>query len=288
MGADCAYKRHGGFTLIELSIVLVVIGLIVGGVLVGQSLINAAAVRAQITQIEKYNTAVNTFREKYGGIPGDLTVNLANQFGFIVPTSGAGNRGCRDGNGLLDGGAGNETLAALMGENALFWMDLSQAGFVDITPLTGGSTWDSYTTVASGVCSFSTWATNPGTYIPPGKIGYGTYLHVYEVSGYNWFQLAKIAGFNSSGSIVQGSPTIPVIQAYSLDQKVDDGIPNTGRVQAVYINGSQSSTTLAPNAAIDNATTCYNTATMIAAYSITYNGGNGANCALSFRFQAGD
>ena len=51
-----------------MSIVLVIIGLIVGGILVGQSLIAAAAVRAQISQIEKYNTAVNTFRDKYGGL----------------------------------------------------------------------------------------------------------------------------------------------------------------------------------------------------------------------------
>jgi prepilin-type N-terminal cleavage/methylation domain-containing protein len=35
------------FTLIEMSIVLVIIGLIVGGVLVGQNLIEAAAQRAQ-------------------------------------------------------------------------------------------------------------------------------------------------------------------------------------------------------------------------------------------------
>jgi prepilin-type N-terminal cleavage/methylation domain-containing protein len=57
--------RAAGFTLIEMSIVLVVIGLIVGAIMVGQNLIAAAAIRAQITQIEKYNSAVNTFRGKY-------------------------------------------------------------------------------------------------------------------------------------------------------------------------------------------------------------------------------
>jgi prepilin-type N-terminal cleavage/methylation domain-containing protein len=41
--------RRNGFTLIELSIVLVIVGLIVGGVLVGQDLIRSAAVRAQIS-----------------------------------------------------------------------------------------------------------------------------------------------------------------------------------------------------------------------------------------------
>src|SRR5450432_727787 len=62
---------ESGFTLIELSIVLVIIGLIIGGVLVGQDLIKAAEIRGQITQIEKYNTAVNTFRGKYNCLPGD-------------------------------------------------------------------------------------------------------------------------------------------------------------------------------------------------------------------------
>jgi prepilin-type N-terminal cleavage/methylation domain-containing protein len=47
------HRRNQGFTLIELSIVLVVVGLIVGGVLVGQNLIKAAQTRAQLAQIEK-------------------------------------------------------------------------------------------------------------------------------------------------------------------------------------------------------------------------------------------
>ncbi len=49
-------NQQSGFTLIELSIVLVLIGLIVGGVLVGQDLIRAAKLRAQIGQIEKFNS----------------------------------------------------------------------------------------------------------------------------------------------------------------------------------------------------------------------------------------
>src|SRR5580692_12405602 len=75
-------RRETAFTLIEMSIVLVIIGLIVGGVLVGQDLIRAAGVRAQISQIEKYNTAVNTFYGKYGYLPGDIPAEPAAQFGF--------------------------------------------------------------------------------------------------------------------------------------------------------------------------------------------------------------
>jgi prepilin-type N-terminal cleavage/methylation domain-containing protein len=80
--------QNQGFTLIELSIVLVIIGLIVGGVLVGQNLIAAAAVRAQISQIEKYQTAANAFRGKYGYLPGDIPNPYATQFGFQSRGSG--------------------------------------------------------------------------------------------------------------------------------------------------------------------------------------------------------
>src|SRR4051812_10469894 len=92
-------KALSGFTLIEMSIVLVIIGLTVGSVLVGKDLLAAAAVRAQITQIEKYQTSVNVFRIKYNAIPGDMTADQASQNGFL---SRPGTVGKGDGNGLLD------------------------------------------------------------------------------------------------------------------------------------------------------------------------------------------
>src|ERR1700743_3469732 len=94
-----------GFPLIELSIVLVIIGLIVGGILVGQDMIKAAEVRAQISQIEKYNQAVNTFKAKFQAIPGDMGVSTATQFGFTPGTGCTGGLANRDSNGLLDGGS---------------------------------------------------------------------------------------------------------------------------------------------------------------------------------------
>src|ERR1019366_10408042 len=97
------------FTLIEIAIVLVIIGLIIGGVLVGQDLIRAAGVRATISQIEKYNTAVNTFIGKYNAMPGDLNGQTATAFGF---TARGTNTGQGDGNGALQtwNGAGTSGL----------------------------------------------------------------------------------------------------------------------------------------------------------------------------------
>src|SRR5271155_2823005 len=103
--APAAIGQHG-FTLIELSIVLVIIGLIVGGVLVGQDLIRAAEVRATIAQIEKYNTAVNTFRGKYNALPGDMNAATATAFNFTARGAFAGEG---DGNGVIEGISANAT-----------------------------------------------------------------------------------------------------------------------------------------------------------------------------------
>jgi hypothetical protein len=107
--------------------VLVIIGLVVGGVLVGQNLISAAQIRAQITQIEKYNSAVNTFKGKFNALPGDMRPEIATQYGFSVGTNcGSGAQGLRDGNGLLET-AGTFTLGQTYGETGLFWQDITSS-----------------------------------------------------------------------------------------------------------------------------------------------------------------
>jgi prepilin-type N-terminal cleavage/methylation domain-containing protein len=81
---DTTYNTTGGFTLVELSIVLVIIGLIVGGILVGRDLIRASEVRSSVSQLEKLDTAVNAFRLKYEALPGDISAEQAAAFGMAV------------------------------------------------------------------------------------------------------------------------------------------------------------------------------------------------------------
>jgi prepilin-type N-terminal cleavage/methylation domain-containing protein len=89
--------RKSGFTLIELSIVLVIIGLIVGGILTGRDLIEAAKGRQAVRFLNDFDMSVNTFRAKFNCLPGDCTQAVA--FGL----GAAGGAGCNgNGNGAID------------------------------------------------------------------------------------------------------------------------------------------------------------------------------------------
>jgi prepilin-type N-terminal cleavage/methylation domain-containing protein len=277
-------RQNLGFTLVELSIVLVIIGLIIGGVLVGRDLISAATVRAQISQIEKYNTAVNTFRGKYGELPGDMSVPTATQMGFVVGSGCTGEQGGRDGNGLIDGYAAPFIHSQGEGETALFWQDLSAANLIN----------DSFATSSGcGGCPV-VLPTSMGIFFPTAKIGNGNYVYVYENNGQNYFGIMGAGnGIETCGSPQWSTFAIPVLDAYSIDAKIDDGFPETGNVQAKTVDQTTvgwAYTTWGPDPleCFDSNPTYFpNTS----AYSINTAFGNNsnnsdiANCALSFQFQ---
>lgn len=62
--------------------------LVGGGVLVGQDLIEETEIRAQVSQVTKYNAAVHTFQNKYNVIPRDSKYSDASAFGFYYITFG--------------------------------------------------------------------------------------------------------------------------------------------------------------------------------------------------------
>ena len=298
-----------------MSIVLIVIGLIVGGILVGQDLINAAAVRAQIAQIEKYNSAVHTFQTKYGGyLPGDIPDPAASNFGFQPRGQYAGEG---DGNGLLEGihnDATNENSSMFQtaGEVVMFWRDLGDANLIDAK----------FTTASSTVLNY--YLNSPSLFLPSAKIGRGNYLNVWS-GGYamnvnvkgdqqNYFGLSavtQLAGEPSGWALYSTEPGLTVKEAYSIDLKIDDGLPQSGKVMALYINynvetlnpawaagfgaegayqtiGTSGYITHGPTTSQTPyaSTNCYDNgaATGAQQYSIAQNA-NLLNCALSFKFQ---
>src|SRR5690348_3505636 len=96
-----ALSRRAGFTILEMSLVLILIGLIVGGVVAGQEMVKSAKLRSQVSQLEQYGAAVNTFRTKYNAWPGDLG-SAINFFPALTPAVCNGGTGQANGNDTIE------------------------------------------------------------------------------------------------------------------------------------------------------------------------------------------
>ncbi|MBF0152819.1 MAG: type II secretion system protein [Magnetococcales bacterium] len=64
-------KRQGGFSLIEIAIVLVIIGLLIGGVLKGQTLVKNSKIKRIATDTTSVQGAINSYMDSYWALPGD-------------------------------------------------------------------------------------------------------------------------------------------------------------------------------------------------------------------------
>ena len=224
-----------GFSLVELSIVLVILGLLTGGILAGQSLIRAAELRAVTTEYQRYATAIQSFRDKYMAIPGDMS--NATRFwsrqagtGDCVTGSAAavGTPGTCDGNG-----SGTLTLAAASqsAEPFQFWRQLALAGLIE-------GSFSGY--AGSGGANHSVAGTN----VPPSRISNGAW---WTFSSPNYPGDSESYAFDYGNYILIGTsiantmPLNPLFrpeEAWNIDTKMDDGKPAQGRVIARFWNNT--------------------------------------------------
>lgn len=221
MGPISSRKNNNlqhGFTLVELSIVIVIIGLIVSGVVAGQSLIRQGRLIGQVTELQKYDTAFNAFKVQYNAIPGDFE-NAGN---YWAGTPGG------NGNRYLDNNG--DTFTADM-EGFLLFEHLSRAqlieGTYDATPGTFGVTIpklkiDSKKGMSAGN------ATNPSAAAT-------VQLSNAQGSERHWASLYLEVG---RPTVALGTTMNEVVGVASprsfqlIDQKIDDGVARTGRIRA--------------------------------------------------------
>ena len=130
-------------------------------------------------------------------------------------------------------------------------------------------------------------STQLATCFPAAKLGRANYFYVYESAGYNFYGLVGMLDTSVASGVLSGTPAMSVLQAYTIDKKVDDGFPTTGTTQVNYLNaGAITQSNGVAGASGYTATTCYDSTALTYATSSTVNGnGTAGLCALSFRFQ---
>lgn len=214
-----------GFTLVELSIVLLIIGLMTSAVLVGKDLIKSAEYKATISEYNTYKTAANIFKDQYFYYPGDMR----NAFDFwgadCAPTAAFCNG---NGNGIIklnEGGAPNQ-------ENYMFWKHLSLAEILP-KPYAGPPTIPAPVPV------------EVGKHLPASSMGRGSGYYIFSpwtLYGKNVYNSMGISACGNCLSVL-GKPILTPKEAWTLDKKIDDGLPSSGMVWGRDENPSSSGCT---------------------------------------------
>ncbi|PZP84250.1 MAG: hypothetical protein DI582_09285 [Azospirillum brasilense] len=219
------------FSLVELSIVLVILGLLTGGILGGQSLIRAAELRSVATDYSRYATAKNTFRDKYFSMPGDFQDatrfwGRSSASAWCVTNSSAAVNaatGVCDGNG--DGRLANAAAASQSGELFQFWRQLANAGLIE-------GTYDGLAGAGGAVDH------DYGTNSPRAKIsstGWGASYDnnaggatsgVFRLDYTNSFVVGRDDTAWADGQSMKPE------EVWNIDTKMDDGRPHLGKVHA--------------------------------------------------------
>lgn len=199
--------KRNGFSLVELSISLVIIGLLTAGAVGIGALVEQARLRSITTGIEKMKTALNTFTATNGALPGDMAAAHA-IWGNKCATIAAECNG--DGNGQI------ETTASLQdNEGHRAFQHLTLAG--------------AYEGSFSGISTVATNQSDIGINVPAVYDGsVGLYIHHGTFNGLYSSPLhyLGIGGFRAT--TINTSAWIDSQSAQLLDVKIDDGISDTG------------------------------------------------------------
>lgn len=248
-------SKKSAFSLIELSIVLIIIGLLIAGVTGGASLIKSSELRSIMGEARGYSVAVNAFFTQYNALPGDYNIAI-----------GASTAGDADGTIEYYGTAGT------LSESSNAWLVLKNIGAIDTVT----------TTIATGQVAATT-APIFGTNAPSSKAKQSGWAFDYRViseggtpaaANQNVVVLTGAIGTGvvaGTSTLVQGTnvatAALPGADALSIDSKIDDGYAQTGKVRGLNIG---SATSGCYNSASTSATSPYTTTSTAKACALTY------------------
>ena len=186
-------RSQSGLTLIELSIVLVIVGLLLGGVFMAHEMVNGARVKSLAGDFIAVPTYVYAYQDTYRALPGDDRAAPARLPGASVADAAL------LGNGRIDA-PWNSTNP--LDEARVFWQHLRLAG------------------LATGPAALDDPEFTPRNSLG-GQLGF---------SSVSPTQL-QIAGM--SGDYQVCSAGMPARFVRAVDRTLDDGEPATGMVRAV-------------------------------------------------------
>ena len=204
--------KQGGFTLVEIAIVLVIIGLLLGGILKGQELINNAKVRSVADRQNSLKAAWFGFIDRYNFIPGDSKRAKQLVPGALARTSGT-----------LESEAGDGFIA--VGESVLAMQELTGAGFLRCPQCTSALDLERPTAENSLINQYS------GVM----SIWHDSNFYSERLRGGG----SRDTTATANGRLqIHSGPRIPSNILGEVDRKIDDGIANSGDMVYNYYDPS--------------------------------------------------
>jgi prepilin-type N-terminal cleavage/methylation domain-containing protein len=215
--SDVRRAFQSGYTLVEISIVLVVIGLLVGGILAGHSLIRQSALQSVVSEASQYKSAIIRFKDKYHDYPGDMSD--AQDYWGASTNNGNGNH-------IIEAASA----ASTSGEAFEFWNQLSLSGEI-AGHFTGKSG-------PAAVMDTVPKVNAPASHVS--NAGWGV-TNLTNYAGDNNSYAFNYGNVITFGSASTGNPTIAGAmkpdEAWNIDTKIDDGKPASGSIIAVEAAG---------------------------------------------------
>lgn len=211
---DLMRNKQRGFTLVELSIVMVIIALLAGSIFAGQAIIDASKIKSTVSQIEEFQSGFNVFVDKFSAYPGDFS--RAERF-LGAPATMIGN-----------------------GDSHTVWADVQVGGTAGSEPAEGPLAW--YHMKLAGLVSGQygndpQWMIDanaiPGTVVPYAKIGAdggGFYMN-YDSTVQEMGNHLGLGHYDATTLGMNNHPLLTGKQAFDIDKKLDDSFPRTGLVR---------------------------------------------------------